>query len=50
VPWWEEIGVFANHPVYDKAMRLGRAYRRSLRPTKKPSTMSAPQARKRRDT
>jgi hypothetical protein len=35
-PWWEEIGVFANDPVYEKAMKLGRAYRRSLRP-KKPS-------------
>ena len=38
VPWWEETGVFANDPVYDKAMKLGRAYRRSLRPAKKPST------------
>ena len=38
VSWWEEIGVFANDPVYDKAMKLGRSYRRSLRPAKKPST------------
>ena len=34
IPWWEDIGVFANDPVYDKAMKLGRAYRRSLRPKK----------------
>ena len=32
-PWWEKIfGAFANDPVYDEAMRLGRAYRESLRP------------------
>ena len=32
-PWWEEIaGKFANDPVYDEAMRLGREYRESLRP------------------
>jgi len=35
IPWWEEIGVFAGDPVYDKAMKLGRAYRRSLKPAKK---------------
>jgi hypothetical protein len=37
-PWWEDIGPFANDPVYEKAMKLGRAYRRSLRPAKKQST------------
>jgi hypothetical protein len=32
-PWWEEIlGSFANDPVYDEAMQLGRQYRESLRP------------------
>ncbi len=31
-PWWETIsGTFANDPVYDEAMRLGREYRESLR-------------------
>ncbi len=30
---WERIyGSFANDPIYDEAMRLGRAYRESLRP------------------
>jgi len=32
-PWWEEIaGTFANDPIYDEAMRLGRQYRDSLGP------------------
>jgi hypothetical protein len=32
-PWWERIyGTFANSPEYEEAMRLGRAYRESLRP------------------
>lgn len=32
-PWWERIsGLFANDPYYEKAMKLGRAYRESLRP------------------
>jgi hypothetical protein len=32
-PWWEDIlGSFANDPVYDEAMQLGRQYRESLRP------------------
>jgi hypothetical protein len=35
VRWWEEIGTFANDPVYEQAMKLGRTYRRSLRPTAK---------------
>ena len=30
-PWWERIaGTFQDDPVYEKAMRLGRQYRRSL--------------------
>lgn len=34
---WEKIyGSFANDPIYDEAMRLGREYRESLRP--KPRT------------
>lgn len=32
-PWWERIaGTFHNDPVYEKAMKLGRQYRRSLKP------------------
>ena len=32
-PWWEQIaGSFANDPIYEEAMRLGREYRQSLRP------------------
>lgn len=31
--WLDQIyGAFANDPVYDEAMRLGREYRESLRP------------------
>jgi hypothetical protein len=30
VPWWEEhLGIFADDPIYDEAMRLGREYRES---------------------
>jgi hypothetical protein len=33
VPWTEQIwGSFANDPIYEEAMRLGREYRESLRP------------------
>ena len=32
-PWGETIyGTFADSPEYEEAMRLGRAYRESLRP------------------
>ncbi len=32
-PWWEKIiGTFANDPLYDEAMRLGREYREAQRP------------------
>ena len=32
-PWWERIaGTFENDPIYQKAMRLGRQYRRAQRP------------------
>ena len=32
-PWWEEIWeTFKDDPEYEVAMRLGRAYRESLRP------------------
>ena len=31
-PWWEEIrGTFANDPIYDQAMRLGRKHREARR-------------------
>ncbi len=31
-PWWERIaGTFQDDPVYEKAMKLGREHRRSLR-------------------
>lgn len=34
-PWWEAVaGTFADDPAYEKAMKMGRAYRASLRPTK----------------
>ena len=34
VPWWEKIlGTFANCEEYEEAMRLGREYRESLRPS-----------------
>ena len=33
VPWWEKIaGTFANDPIYEEAMRLGREWRESFRP------------------
>ena len=33
-PWWEQIvGAFAGNLAYDEAMRLGREYRDSLRPS-----------------
>ncbi|NJR60660.1 MAG: hypothetical protein HC769_18630 [Cyanobacteria bacterium CRU_2_1] len=32
--WWEQIvGAFADNSAYDEAMRLGREYRDSLRPS-----------------
>jgi hypothetical protein len=34
-PWWERIaGTFADDPIHEKAMALGRDYRESLRPGK----------------
>ena len=36
-PWWERIaGTFDNDPVYQRAMKLGRQYRQSLKPAKSP--------------
>jgi hypothetical protein len=33
-PWWEKIvGAFVDNSTYDEAMRLGREYRDSLRPS-----------------
>ena len=32
-PWWERIaGTFQNDPVYERAMKLGRKYRRAQQP------------------
>ena len=32
-PWWERIaGSFQNDPIYERAMKLGRKYRRAQRP------------------
>jgi hypothetical protein len=34
-PWWERVaGSFADDPAHEKAMKLGREYRTSLRPGK----------------
>lgn len=36
-PWWEHIvGAFADDPAFEEAMRLGREYRESLRPRRRP--------------
>ena len=43
-PWWKaNLGQFADDPIYAKAMKLGRAYRESLRPDakRKQTTKSA---------
>ena len=35
-PWWKaNLGQFADDPIYAEAMKLGRAYRESLRPVAK---------------
>jgi hypothetical protein len=32
-PWWERIaGTFEQDPIYERAMKLGRDYRRAQRP------------------
>ena len=32
-PWWERIaGTFEKDPIYERAMKLGREYRRAQRP------------------
>jgi hypothetical protein len=32
-PWWERIaGTFQDDPIYERAMELGRKYRRAQRP------------------
>jgi hypothetical protein len=50
-PWWKtEAGRFANDPVFDEIIRLGREYRESLHPDrrkkkKKPQPKSKKNAR-----
>jgi hypothetical protein len=40
-PWWHQIfGTFKDDPVFDEAMRLGRVYRKSLRPKSKSRSSS----------
>jgi hypothetical protein len=40
-PWWERIaGTFQGDPVYQKAMKLGRQYRRTQKPNGLSSTGS----------
>ena len=35
-PWWERLGgAFENDPLFDKIVRAGQKYRRSLRPRSK---------------
>jgi hypothetical protein len=42
VPWWlKNAGMFANDPVFDEIVRLGREYRESLRPGSKNRTKKA---------
>lgn len=32
LPWWQQIsGTFADDPLFDEAMRLGREYRKNLK-------------------
>jgi hypothetical protein len=46
-PWWQEIyGTFADDPLYEEAMRLGREFRESLRP--RPAKRSTEQTAKQR--
>jgi hypothetical protein len=36
LPWWEaQAGRFANDPIFEEAVRLGREYRESLRPRRR---------------
>lgn len=45
--WLNKIaGSFANDPIYDEAMRLGRKYRESLRPKPAKRRMQAGKGRK----
>lgn len=33
VPWWKQhLGIFADDPMHEEAMRLGREYRESQKP------------------
>ena len=35
-PWWQRVkGAFAGDKAFQKAMRLGRAYRRSQKPSRR---------------
>lgn len=33
IPWWKQhLGIFADDPMHEEAMRLGREYRESQKP------------------
>lgn len=37
-PWWDRIfGTFADDPIFDEAMRLGREYREAQKPLPPPA-------------
>jgi hypothetical protein len=45
-PWWQKIvGIYANDPNFDEAMRLGREWRESFRPKKRSSKKKSPKAK-----
>lgn len=46
-PWWRQMaGKYANDPHFEEAMRLGREYRESLRPTPRRKASKKKRAKK----